>query len=245
MLQNSKPGTALYYSVKEEILELIKSGTYKVGSQLPTEAELCKLFDVSRTTIRLALQQLELEGRIYKVQGKGTFVSKPKIQENLTQSIKSFSEQMKDAGLSSYSKVLSMDVIPATSLLAHSLEIEENDPVIKLVRLRFAGTEPYQHATSYIPWKIAPGLLHDDCSGSLFQLLTTTYKVNLLKSVETLEPVLPDIEICELLHILENTPSFLSDSLTYSTENVPIEFSTTIARGDIAKFVSERFYKSL
>ena len=134
----NKPGTALYYSVKEEILESIKSGTYPVGSQLPTEAELCKLFDVSRTTIRLALQQLELEGRINKVQGKGTFVSKPKIRESLTQNIRSFSEQMRDAGLSSYSKIIGMDVIPATAILAHSLEIEEGDPIIQLVRLRFA-----------------------------------------------------------------------------------------------------------
>ncbi|MFS0862139.1 GntR family transcriptional regulator [Fredinandcohnia sp. 179-A 10B2 NHS] len=240
----NKPGTALYYSVKEEILESINSGTYPVGSQLPTEAELCKIFDVSRTTIRLALQQLELEGRINKVQGKGTFVSKPKIRESLTQNIRSFSEQMRDAGLSSYSKIISMDVIPATALLAHSLEIEEGDPIIQLVRLRFAGKEPYQYATSYIPWKVAPGLLHDDCSGSLFHLLTSKYQVQLLKSIETLEPIMPDKKVCELLHIPENTPSFLTDSLTYSTDNVPIEFSTTIVRGDFAKFVSERFYKS-
>ena len=239
-----KPGTSLYYSIKEEILKLIKSGTYPVGSQLPTEAELCNLFNASRTTIRLALQQLELEGKIFKVQGKGTFVSRPKIPERLTLNIRTFSEQMKEAGLKPYSKVISLDVIPATPQLADILELEEKDPVIKLVRLRFANEEPYHHATSFIPWKVAPGLLNDDCSGSLFELLRTNYDIQLLQSTETIEPILPDKSICSLLQMTENTPSLLYDSITYSTENIPVESSKTIARGDIAKLVVERFYKS-
>ncbi len=240
---NNKQGTALYYSVKEKMLEFINNGKYEVGSQLPTESDLCKLFDVSRTTIRLALQQLELEGRIYKVQGKGTFVSQPKINEQITQNIKSFSEQMKDAGLSSYSKVLSLEVIPASLFLAHSLEVQQDDPIIKLVRLRFAEAKPYQHSTSFIPWKLAPSLLKDDCSKSLFQLLESKYNINILKSVESIEPVLPDQTICDMLNIPENTPSFLLESHTYSTDSIPVEYSTTIVRGDFAKFVTERYFR--
>lgn len=147
---NRSPGTALYYLIKEKLLELIKNETYQIGSQLPTESELCRMFDVSRTTIRLALQQLEIDGKIHRVQGKGTFVSKPKINEALSQNMKSFSEQMKDAGLVSFSKVLAFEVIPAYYSLAQTLEIEEEDPVIKLVRLRHGGSEPLQHSTSFI-----------------------------------------------------------------------------------------------
>lgn len=239
----NKTGTALYYSIKEKILERIDREIYQVGGKLPSETALCLEFEVSRTTIRLALQQLEQEGRIYKLQGKGTFVAQPKIQETITQTIKSFSEQMMSMGLQSHSEVLSIETIPATLFLANSLDIQPNDPVFKLVRLRFAGQKPYQHSTSYVPWKVAPNLIHDDCSGSLFELLKTKYNLKFLKSIESIEPVIPTLQISNLLGIPENTPSFQSESLTYSTEMVPIEYSTTIVRGDFAKFVTERYYQ--
>ncbi|MCQ6265927.1 GntR family transcriptional regulator [Fictibacillus sp. WQ 8-8] len=240
---NKNPGTALYYVIKEKLLELIKNETYPVGSQLPTESELCQMFDVSRTTIRLALQQLEIDGKIHRVQGKGTFVSKPKINEALSQSIKSFSEQMKDAGLVSYSKVLTLDVIPAYFSLAQALEIKEDDPVIKLVRLRYGGTEPLQHSTSFIPWKIAPSLIQEDCSGSLFQLLRTKFEVDIYRSMESIEPILTNQTMSELLNIPVGSPSFLLESITYSTKQSPIELSSSIVRGDRSKFVMERYYE--
>jgi GntR family transcriptional regulator len=238
----NESGKALYFTVKEKIASFIEEGKYEVGSQLPTESELCKLFDVSRTTIRLALQQLELDGKIYKVQGKGTFVSQPKISEPITQHIKSFSEQMNAAGLSSHSKVLDLGVVPATLFLSHKLGMEQDDPIIKLVRLRYADDVPYQHSTSYIPWKVAPNLLNDDFSGSLFELLKSKYDVHILKSVESIEPIIPEKSVCNLLNIPGNTPSFLSESLTYSTDNLPIEYSSTTVRGDYAKFIVERNY---
>lgn len=62
--------TALYSVIKFKIIELIKSGKYQANDQLPTESEFCEQYDVSRTTVRLALQQLELEGYIKRIQGK-------------------------------------------------------------------------------------------------------------------------------------------------------------------------------
>ncbi|SDM71267.1 GntR family transcriptional regulator [Fictibacillus solisalsi] len=242
---NRSPGTALYYLIKEKLLELIKNETYQIGSQLPTESELCRMFDVSRTTIRLALQQLELDGKIHRVQGKGTFVSKPKINEALSQSMKSFSEQMKDAGLVSFSKVLAFEVIPAYYSLAQALEIDEEDPVIKLVRLRHGGTEPLQHSTSFIPWKVAPGLKREDCSGSLFQLLRGKFEIEIHRSVESIEPILTNEAMSELLNIPAGSPSFLLESITYSAKELPIEFSSSVVRGDRSKFVMERYYNYL
>ncbi|WP_066189825.1 GntR family transcriptional regulator [Gracilibacillus timonensis] len=237
-----KHGISLYYAVKEKILNRITDGFYPVGSQLPTEANLCDEFNVSRTTIRVALQQLELEGKIKKVQGKGTFVSSPKFKENISQNIKSFSEQMKEAGLSSYSKVLNLEIVPATTKLAHDLEINADDPVIKLIRLRFAEKLPYQYSISYVPWKIAPGLINDDCSHSLFELLREKYHVDTHKSVESIQPILPSKTVCELLEINKNTASFELESYTYTAEETLIEYSNTIVRGDYAKFVTERYY---
>lgn len=239
----NKQGTALYYSIKEKILERIHQQIYPVGGKLPSESALCSEFEVSRTTIRLALQQLEHEGKIYKIQGKGTFVSQPKIQEAITQNIHTFSEQMKKNGLRSHSKVLSLETIPATLFLASILNIEPNEPVYKLVRLRYAEDNPYQHSTSYVPRKVAPGLANDDCTGSLFNLLKAKYHLNILKSIESIEPVIPSSSISELLGLKDNTASFKSESITHSTEHIPIEYSSTIVRGDFAKYVTERYYQ--
>jgi len=239
---NHKEGTALYFTVKEKIQDKIQKGIYKIGCKLPTESDLCDEFKVSRTTIRSALQKLEFEGKIYKLQGKGSFVSTPKINEQITSSIKSFSEQMKNAGLNFYSNVLDIELIPASALIAHELNIEENEPVIELVRLRFANDKPYQHSTSYIPWKIAPNLINDDCSHSLFELLTKKYNISMHKSIESIEPVIPEKLIGDILNIPYNTPSFLLTSHTYSTDNNIVEYSITIVRGDVGKFEAERYY---
>jgi GntR family transcriptional regulator len=238
-----KQGTSLYYTVKEKLLELIKSGKYKLGDQLPTESELCQTYDVSRTTIRLALQQLELEGHIQRVQGKGTFVSKPKIRESLTRNIRTFVEQMKDLGISSLSNVIEFVIIPADDTLADTLQIEEKDPVIKLVRVRYADAEPLQYVTSYLPWRVAPGLINDDCTGSLFDLLRSKYGVAINRSVESIEPVLLDEMVSKMLDVPAGSPAFLLESLTYNDKEQPIEYSYGLVRGDRFKFTMERFVK--
>ena len=79
-------------------MKKIQIGQYKVGDKLPTEMELCEEYNVSRTTVRIALQELALEGRINKIQGKGTFVSKPKIQQSLSTAVKGFASQMIEQG---------------------------------------------------------------------------------------------------------------------------------------------------
>jgi GntR family transcriptional regulator len=241
-LFTERSGTVLYSIVKNKIVELIKSGKYTVGNQLPTETEFCNEFNVSRTTVRLALQQLELEGRIYKVQGKGTFVAKPKVRQSLTAGVKSFAEQMIDQGLRPESKVLDLSVIPACSLLAESLQMEENDPLTKLVRLRYADNDPLQHETSYIPWKFAPGLVHDDCQGSLFHLLRTKYNLKIVRTVEHIEPILTDETISPYLKIPVGAPAFSVETVTFTEGDVPIEYSQGIFRGDRSKFVIERNY---
>lgn len=237
-----KPGISLYSMVKDKILEMIKSGKYSVGQQLPTESELCKQYQISRTTVRLALQQLVLEGRIYRVQGKGTFVSKPKIHHSMTTLEKSFAEQMLDQGLSPDTYILELQVIPATSELAKSLQIEEMDPINKLARVRSADNEPMLYEISYLPWKLTPGLINEDCSGSLYKLLRSKFQLQVKRTVEFVEPILSDQSVSHYLNIPEGAPAFYLETITYNADGVPIEYSQGYFRGDRSKFVIERNY---
>lgn len=237
-----RSGTILYSLVKQKIIQLIHDRKYKAGDQLPTESELCDMFQVSRTTIRLALQQLVLEGRIEKVQGRGTFVSKPKIKQSLSSPLKSFREQMIEQGLIPHSKVLELLVIPATEHLAGVLNVHVNDPINKIVRIRYAENEPLQFETSFIPWNHAPGITIQECEGSLFQLLREKYNINIYRTEENVEPILIDEAISIHLQVPEGAPAFYVETMTYNDQNNPIEFSYATFRGDRSKFLVERIY---
>ncbi|MEC1355174.1 GntR family transcriptional regulator [Bacillus sonorensis] len=241
-MTEEKRNVALYSVIKFKIIELIKSGKYKANDQLPTESEFCEQYHVSRTTVRLALQQLELEGYIKRIQGKGTFVSAAKIQAPIPHKITSFAEQMK--GLRSESKVLELVVIPADQSIAELLQINENDPVNKLVRIRYAEDEPLQYHTSYIPWKIAPALVQEECTGSLFALLRSKYNIRIERGTEWIEPILTDETISKHLLINVGAPVFLSESITYDDQGAVVEYAQIITRGDRTKFIVEQQYST-
>ncbi|MCR2821509.1 GntR family transcriptional regulator [Lederbergia panacisoli] len=246
-MDSIKEQPALYNVVKNKILDQIKAGKYEVGDKLPTEMELCEEYSVSRTTVRIALQQLALEGRIHRIQGKGTFVSKPKIQTSLSTAEKGFASQLIEQGYRPSTEILDLRVIPADQTLAINLQINENDPVTRLTRIRYANDEPLFYSISFIPWQFAPGLVNDEegCKSSLFQLLQEKYKVGIHKTIETIEPILASETISEYLGIPEGSPVFSLETTTYNDDMKPIEFSDSVFRGDRSKFTIERFYTTL
>lgn len=241
-MMEERSGTVLYSLVKQKIYHLIQEEQFKAGDQLPTELELCDMFQVSRTTIRLALQQLVLEGRVEKVQGRGTFVAQPKIKQSLSTSVKSFREQMLDQGLQPHCTVEELIVMPASQHLADVLQVQLADPINKIVRIRYAEQQPLQFETSYIPWSIAPGITMNECVGSLYQLLREKYNVTISKTEELVEPILTDEAISKHLQVPEGAPAFFVETMTYNERNQPIEFSYATFRGDRSKFLVERIY---
>lgn len=244
-MEKNKQGDVLYSIVKEKIIEMINNGKYNIGDKLLSEAQFCDVFNVSRTTVRIALQQLELEGRICRVQGKGTFVSKSKIQQSLSSAGKGFAQQMIEQGVKPEAKVVTLQVIPATQSIARTLEIQEGDPINKLVRIRYANDEPIQYEVAYLPWKITMDLVQEDCKGSLYRLLREKYKVNIGKAVEGIEPILSDEVISSHLEIQIGALCLSIETTAYSTDMSPIEYSYAVFRGDRSKFIIERDYNSL
>jgi GntR family transcriptional regulator len=149
---------------------------------------------------------------------------------------------MKDSGLPSHSIILEFEIIPASEL-ATKLDLEEEDAVIKLVRVRYADGDPVQYVTSFIPWKVAPGLVYEDCQGSLFELLQTKFGIHMHRSIDTLQPMLADEKVCRYLQIPVHSPVMSIESINYDIHDVPIEHSRTFVRGDRARFVLEREYE--
>lgn len=230
----------LYTQVKEKLLDAIRSGIYANGAKLPTEQELCERYQVSRTTVRLALQQLEFEGRITKIQGKGTFVQKEKIPHYTLGPIVSFSDRMQDLGKQSESRILEAGVIPSDQELEEILGIPEKSPVTKFVRLRFADHEPVSYEVCYIPWQIAPGLSGKNLTGSLFKLLKEEYNLQVYRSVDRLEPVIIGHDVAEILQAEPGSPAFQIKTVSYIKDGTPVEYSIGVFRSDLANFIVER-----
>jgi GntR family transcriptional regulator len=242
MMEENKDNHALHQQVKDAIIQLINVGEYKPHSQLPTEAEFCEKYGVSRTTVRTALQQLSMEGYLYRKRGSGTFVSTNKVKQILTTTVKHFTEQIKMQGKKPSIKVLDLEVIPADEYLSDLLKINEGQPVNMLERVRFVNDDPIQYEISYLPWYKTPGLNKHACEKSLYELLATQFDLKISKTVETLELFITDSTTAEKLKINIGDPCFILDTLAYLSDGTIIEYSKTIYRGDLAHFVIERNY---
>jgi GntR family transcriptional regulator len=238
----SKEESALHIKVKETILLLIRSGEYQPDTKLPTEAEFCGKFGVSRTTVRTALQQLALEGYVYKQQGSGTFVTGKKVKQKLTSTVENFSEQITMQGKNPSIKVLNLEVIPADAFLEEIFGVEAGDPVNKLERIRMVNEEPLQYETAYLPWKKTPGLNMKACEKSLYNVLEKDHGHHIKKTVEYLEIVPATKDIHQILEIPAGSPCFSLETYAYLADETVIEYSKTIFRGDMANFVIERNY---
>lgn len=241
-MELASEGNALHAQVKELIIQLIKSGEYQPNTQLPTEAEFCEKFKVSRTTVRTALQQLTQEGYVYRQQGKGTFVASKKVNQVLTATAEHFSQQITMQGKKASIKVLNLQVVQADSFLSETFEININDPVNKLERIRYVNDEPLQYEIAYLPWSKCPGLNQEACETSLYNLLETQFQLKIKKAVEHLEIVVADQFISEKLNIMQGDPCFSLETYAYLSDGTVIEFTKTIFRGDLAHFVIERNY---
>jgi len=241
VIQRDSP-VPYYYQLEVFLRERIKKGTWKPGQQIPSEAELCAAYDVSRTVVRQALNELVQEGVLYRRKGKGTFVAEPKIRESLVQHLTGFYEDTVAAGLQPSTKLLAQKVIPAPPKIAEALGLKEGDPVIMIDRLRFVHGEPIVLVVSYVPYRVCPELVNEDVSTqSLYAILERKYGLELVYGRRTLEAVAATKEEAELLEIDEGDPIVLLRSISYLKDGGPIEYFKARHRGDRSRFEVELF----
>jgi len=233
---------SLHAVIKDELLNRIKSNEYKVGEQIPTESELCKKFNVSRTTVRTALNQLTMEGYLVRKQGKGTYVADQKVSQTLSHTLKRYSDQIAVQGKEAEIRLVSLSVIPATGIVQQSLDIVVNDPVQRIERIRKANGEPTQYEIAYIPWDVAPGITKEHAEKSLYASLKDDFNVQLAKTKEYLEITLTDERINEHLDYELGLPCFYIETIAEDEQGKIIEYSRSYFRGDKTTFLIERNY---
>lgn len=231
---SSKP---LHEIIREDILERILSGQYKLNDKIPNEIDIAKEFDVSRPTVRQAIQNLVNEGYLERIKRRGTFVREKKINQEFTHQIRSYDDEIHLKGLIPLTKVLSFSIEEASAEVASNLNLLDSEKVFKLSRLRYAGEQPVVLVTTYLPYKYFNDLLNVDFTKvSLYNTLRD--KGYPITSIDRkLEVIKADELSSHLLNIGENEPIFYFHSKGYTNNSLPIEYSISWYRGDLNSFV--------
>jgi GntR family transcriptional regulator len=225
-----------YWGLKRHLLDLLAA--LPPGSPIPTERSLAAQFDVSRTTVRQALADLTVEGRLLRVQGKGTFAAEPKVAQRLQ--LSSYTEDMRAQGREPSSKLIDIVEIPAEGELTTLLGVRSGAKVLRMQRLRLADNEPMAIETTHLPLGrfrglrkyLAPG-------GSLYQVLRERFDVEMGHAEETIETALAGPHEAELLGADVGMPMLLLSRHSFDTAERPVEWVRSVYRGDRYKFVAE------
>lgn len=227
----------MYHQLKEILLERIKTEPIAPGSSFPSEMELIETYEVSRTTVRQAIAELTKQGFLYTIKGKGTFVSKPKIDLRYLQKALTFDEQIRKSGMAPSTKVLFFSEMEAPEDVAAHLDTPR---AIRLVRLRFADGEPVVLAESYHPYDLCSFLLgHDMGVNSLYATLALSPETKVRRVERTVEAIAANGELAKTLKIKTGFPVQHFHTLAYSRNDRVVEYCISDYRGDRNKLSVE------
>jgi len=231
MLDNNSP-IPLYYQLKSFIQNQITTGVWKPGEQIPSEAELCQEFQISRTTIRQAINELVIQGKLKRTQGRGTFVTQYNIEKPLF-FLTGFSQDMKLRGLKPNSKVLKFETIPPSAHITQILRLKENEPAILAKRLRLADNQLMAIDYCYLPFNRYFALLHEDLEkDSLYDLLAKKFETVPVRSIRSIESIGCPPSEAELLEVKVGFPILYIVSTNFDQYDQPFEHAESFYRGD-------------
>lgn len=204
--------------------------------RLPTERELAEKLDVSRLTVRRALQQLTEEGLVYRIQGAGTFVAEPAIRKG--DALTSFSEDMRARGLVPSARLLVAEEVDAGARRSFRLGVSPGEPLLHLVRLRLADRVPICLEDVYLVRRLAPDLLAGgaDLEGSLYELLSSRYRLTIDRAEQSVTATVLDRADAERLGVAPLSPALQVDRLTSDQKGRPVELTRSLYRGDRYSF---------
>jgi GntR family transcriptional regulator len=214
---------------------LIESGKLTEGSKIPTEEEMCDHFNVSRITIRRALDGLMQEGYIYKQQGKGSFVTTKRTDIQLNH-LQGFNQEMRALGFDPSTKLISMELIAPSEIVAASLVISSTQKVYVITRLRCADGMPMAIEKVHMPFSRFAGIEHEDFTQSLYEILRQKFGCEFIKAEQSIKASCATESDSELLEIKLGKPVLLINRVTYDQTGKPFEFVQSTYRGDKYQF---------
>jgi GntR family transcriptional regulator len=230
----------LYHQLRELLTEKIESGEWPPGHQLPTEMQICAEFRVSRATVRQAMQLLANQGLIEKRQGRGTFVGRPKVANNLMELFSPYRGMLQAPALPSQ-EIQSLKLVPAARHVAIHLRIPEGEDVYEIRRRVVVEEEPLLLVHSWLSARRFPGFdTHFPEQNAVIATLRRYYGVESVSQYKEVEITILDAAEAKQLEVDAGAPALLITYVTSLAGGDPFEYRTVTVRGDRCKYYVEQ-----
>ena len=219
MINRSTAFLPKYFALAEELQRQVQAGQFAVGEQITSEPALCKAHNVSRGTVRQAIQLLVDQGLLVREQGRGTFVAPP-IERSQHFSLSSFADEMRRQNRRPTTKLLKSRTIPADLVVAERLQVVLETPIFHIQRLRLADGQPVAVENRHLRQSLCPQLIKEDLeNSSLHWLFVQKYQIPLVRMEHMVEIQPVPEEMAALLQVPPNANVFHVDRLTFTTND--------------------------
>ncbi|HNR02512.1 MAG TPA: GntR family transcriptional regulator [Anaerolineaceae bacterium] len=235
MSRTIDPFTAVpkYFQLASILRQKIEDGEWAPRSPIPSERQLEVLYNISRTTIREAIDSLVQQGYLYREHGRGTFVSPQKLQKGWMD-LTSFSEDLVKRGMKPGQIIRSLERVEPPPRVLQRLELPLGSTVYRIERVRLGDGTPIGLQTSYLA--LAPGQeitqQEMEATGSLYRILNEKFHIIPTEADETLEVTIATPEEAALLEVATGAPLLLNERLLFSQDRRPVEYVKILYRGD-------------
>jgi GntR family transcriptional regulator len=239
-LVRSNAGT-LHAQLYETLLAQIRSGEFSPGSKLPTEAQLIKLYGVSRMTVRRAVDDLRRDRLVERKPALGTFVREQPLAAKIS-GLHSLTDEILQLGMTPGSRLLARTMVAADSDIAEQLEVQLGAEVLRLERVRTANERAFYVAESFLNTQVFPSLLEQDYSSPTLSLLETYRKVlgrDVERMTQSVSAVGASPLVAEVFNFALGAPVLRFERTVYLRGGAAVEHVTAHFRGESYKFFSE------
>lgn len=234
-----QPGRPRHEQISDWLRQKIDSGEWQADALLPSEKQLGDQFDVSRITVRRALQTLESEGRIYRKQGLGSFVRGERLSQGLVR-LTDFIEDMAQAGLEPSSRVVRFEPVLSGQDVVEALGLPEKKQVILLERLRLGDGAPIAFDCTWMPVLYGHLLEGKDLEKeTIYHILESEFDIPITSGRFRIEAVAASEQMAEHLHVEIDTPLLLIERISFSGSEKRIYFQRRYYRSDRVAFEME------
>ena len=199
------------------------------GAAIPSERELMAAYDVSRATVRKAIESLIASGLLYRVAAKGTFVSRPRLESHLH--LASFSQDMRRRGLTPSTRLLAVEEDRPPAEVAQALDLGGAGTAWRVHRVRLADGQPIAEENAWYPTDAFPDLDHEDLTGSLYEVFANRYGLAIDRGEQTLWGECADAQLARRLDAPVGTPLLVFRRVSWTGAR-PVEHVVSRYRGD-------------
>ena len=225
-----------YHQISQDIIAMIRSGELKPGMQIPSENTIIKKYQVSNTTARRSLHEIEAAGWGTRIKGKGTYVRNHNVQRSATR-ILGFNRNMIEAGCKPSTKVLDARTITREyTATINGRRYTIPAPLFKIHRLRFGNNVPMMIEVRYISLQHCPNIEKQDFTGSLYEMFENQYHLPPVEVNQMLSTIIIDASTQRFFDVSEPIPAFRVEGVTFCGKEMILEMEDSIYRGDKYRF---------